>query len=208
MNMNLNADLAVLSACETANGRISPGEGVMGTSLAFLVAGTRSMLVSQWKVNSSSTSQLMMHFYQALESRQNEPSGKKARSLQEATLRLMKDDRYRHPFYWAGFVLIGSKCSLSTGVVDASFFLYTTTNDLLPEAHRRSPSLTVSIAAIVGIVFIAVAVQLIGRLVDDTKVELWQSAESDVMGNKKPANRSWSGQSLGIISEIVGHFQR
>ena len=108
MNMKLNADLAVLSACETANGRISPGEGVMGTSWAFFVAGTRSMLVSQWKVNSASTSQLMVNFYQALESKQTVPSGRKASSLQEATLRLMKDDRYRHPFYWAGFVLVGS----------------------------------------------------------------------------------------------------
>jgi CHAT domain-containing protein/Tfp pilus assembly protein PilF len=108
MNMNLDADLAVLSACETANGRIAPGEGVMGTSWAFFVAGTRSMLVSQWKVNSASTSQLMTNFYQALESKQNPEDGKKGRSLQEATLRLMQDDRYRHPFYWAGFVLIGS----------------------------------------------------------------------------------------------------
>ncbi len=107
MNMKLHADLAVLSACETANGRISPGEGVMGTSWAFFVAGTRSMLVSQWKVNSASTSHLMVNFYQALESKQGDQSGKKARSLQEATLRLMKDDRYRHPFYWAGFVLVG-----------------------------------------------------------------------------------------------------
>jgi len=45
----------------------------------------------------------------------------------------------------------------------SGFFLYTATSDLLPEAHRRSPSLTVSMAAIAGIVFIAVAVQLIGR---------------------------------------------
>jgi CHAT domain-containing protein len=108
MNMKLDADLAVLSACETANGRISPGEGVMGTSWAFFVAGTRAMLVSQWKINSASTSQLMVNFYQALESKQKVQGGKKARSLREATLRLMKDDRYRHPFYWAGFVLIGS----------------------------------------------------------------------------------------------------
>ncbi|CAN5660726.1 hypothetical protein BH18ACI4_BH18ACI4_27980 [soil metagenome] len=108
MNMKLNADLAVLSACETANGRISPGEGVMGTSWAFFVAGTRSMLVSQWKVNSASTSELMVNFYQAQELREKAQSGKKARSLQDATLRLMKDDRYQHPFYWAGFVLVGS----------------------------------------------------------------------------------------------------
>ena len=75
MNMKLDADLAVLSACETANGRISPGEGVMGTSWAFFVAGTRSMLVSQWKVNSASTSQLMVNFYHALQSRENAQRG-------------------------------------------------------------------------------------------------------------------------------------
>jgi len=108
MDMKLNADLVVLSACETANGKISPGEGVMGTSWAFFVAGARSMLVSQWRVNSASTSQSMMSFYQALETKKNDQSGKKAKALQEATLRLMNDDRYRHPFYWAGFILIGS----------------------------------------------------------------------------------------------------
>lgn len=108
MNMNLKADLAVLSACETANGRLAPGEGVMGMSWAFFVAGTRSMVVSQWKVNSASTSQLMMNFYQPMESKQTILVPNKARSLQEATLRLMKNDRYRHPFYWGGFVLVGS----------------------------------------------------------------------------------------------------
>ncbi len=108
MNMNLHADLAVLSACETANGRISPGEGVVGMSWAFFVAGTRSMLVSQWKVNSASTSHLMMNLYQGLKPRQRKEEGQKARVLREASLRLMKDQRYRHPFYWAGFVLVGS----------------------------------------------------------------------------------------------------
>jgi CHAT domain-containing protein len=107
MSMKLDADLAVLSACETANGKIAPGEGVMGMSWAFFVAGTRSMLVSQWKVNSASTSQLMLNFYQALESNQAPSNGKKPRALQKATLQLMRDERYRHPFYWAGFVLVG-----------------------------------------------------------------------------------------------------
>jgi CHAT domain-containing protein len=100
MNMNLQADLAVLSACETANGSINPGEGVVGMSWAFFVAGTRSMLVSQWKVNSQSTSQLMMNFYQP-------KANNKAIALQQSALRLMKNLQYRHPFYWAGFVLIG-----------------------------------------------------------------------------------------------------
>lgn len=108
MNMNLQADLAVLSACETANGRVSPGEGVVGMSWAFFVAGTRSMLVSQWKVNSSSTSQLMLNFYQSLEANQSHfAKANKAEALRHATLKSMKNQRYRHPFYWAPFVLVG-----------------------------------------------------------------------------------------------------
>ena len=105
MNMNLNADLAVLSACETANGRISPGEGVIGMSWAFFVTGTRSMLVSQWKVNSASTSELMINFYKDLNSKGT--NGIKARALRNSTLTIVKESRYRHPFYWAGFVMIG-----------------------------------------------------------------------------------------------------
>jgi CHAT domain-containing protein/tetratricopeptide (TPR) repeat protein len=106
MNMRLNTDLAVLSACETGNGRISPGEGVIGMSWAFFVAGTRSMVVSQWRVNSASTSQLMKNFYEALARRRD--SGNKAEALRVASIRLLKDPRYRHPFYWAGFVLVGT----------------------------------------------------------------------------------------------------
>ncbi|HYX30338.1 MAG TPA: CHAT domain-containing protein [Pyrinomonadaceae bacterium] len=107
MDMKLDADLAVLSACDTANGRIAPGEGVMGMSWAFFVAGTRSMLVSQWKVNSSSTSQLMVNFYQQSDILRHKSGSTNARALRAAALQLMKDDRYSHPFFWAGFVLIG-----------------------------------------------------------------------------------------------------
>jgi CHAT domain-containing protein len=108
INMRLNADLAVLSACETGNGRISPGEGVIGMSWAFFVAGARSVVVSQWRVNSASTAQLMKNFYQAL-ARQTEPNSRNtADALREASLHVLKDRRYRHPFYWAGFVLVSS----------------------------------------------------------------------------------------------------
>lgn len=106
MDINLNADLAVLSACETANGKVAPGEGVMGMSWAFFVAGTRSMLVSQWKVNSESTSELMVTFYNKLLLNRG-TLDRKASALRAASLDMMKDQRYRHPFYWAGFVLVG-----------------------------------------------------------------------------------------------------
>jgi CHAT domain-containing protein len=108
IDLNLDADLAVLSACETGNGRISPGEGVIGMSWAFLVAGTRSVVVSQWRVNSASTSRLMKSFYQGLASQNDANSQNKSQALREASLRLLKDRRYHHPFYWAGFVLVSS----------------------------------------------------------------------------------------------------
>lgn len=108
MDMNLHSDLAVLSACETANGRISPGEGVIGMSWAFFVAGTRSMLASQWKVNSASTSQLMTSFYKSLEGNQRPPHRNKPEALRDAAQQSIRDERYRHPFHWAGFGLVGS----------------------------------------------------------------------------------------------------
>ncbi len=108
IDMRLDADLAVLSACETGNGRISPGEGVVGMSWAFFVAGARSVVVSQWRVNSASTSQLMKNFYQALGRQHNPNSRDKSEALREASLSLLKDRRYHHPFYWAGFVLLSS----------------------------------------------------------------------------------------------------
>lgn len=108
IEMHLDADLAVLSACETGNGRISPGEGVVGMSWAFFVAGARSVVVSQWRVNSASTSQLMKNFYEALRTENDQSSRNKSQALREASLRLLKNRRYGHPFYWAGFVLVSS----------------------------------------------------------------------------------------------------
>lgn len=108
IDLNLHADLAVLSACETANGKIAPGEGVIGMSWAFFVSGTRSMLVSQWRINSASTSELMMNFYKDLNSN-NGAENRKAWALRDASVLMIKDQRYRHPFFWASFVMIGSE---------------------------------------------------------------------------------------------------
>src|SRR5581483_12015465 len=108
MNMKLPADLAVLSACETANGKIAPGEGVIGLSWAFFVAGTRATLVSQWKINSDSTSELMTNFYKSLESDRSAENGRNSRALRSAQLTMINSRRYNHPFYWAGFVLVGN----------------------------------------------------------------------------------------------------
>jgi CHAT domain-containing protein/Tfp pilus assembly protein PilF len=102
MQMKLHARLAVLSACETARGKVSEGEGVIGLSWALLAAGCSSEIVSQWKVDSASNTELMMEFH-----RRYRNSEDAANALRGASLALAKNPRYRHPFYWAPFVAIG-----------------------------------------------------------------------------------------------------
>jgi CHAT domain-containing protein/Tfp pilus assembly protein PilF len=108
MKLDLKADLAVLSACETARGRVGAGEGMIGLTWALFVAGVPTTVVSQWKVRSDSTAELMVEFHRRL----NAPGGaraSKAESLRQAALKLLgdKNAQFRHPFYWAGFVVIG-----------------------------------------------------------------------------------------------------
>jgi CHAT domain-containing protein len=103
LELDLNAELAVLSACNTGRGERKAGEGVVGLSWALLVAGCPSVVVSQWGVDDASTATLMIDFYRNLtQGRQ------KADALRQAALRLERRQRTRHPYYWASFVLIGS----------------------------------------------------------------------------------------------------
>jgi CHAT domain-containing protein len=104
MQLNLHADLVVLSACQTARGRIGAGEGVIGMSWAFFVAGAPTLVVSQWKVDSASTARLMINFHRHLKVGSEDT---KAQALRKAALELLNDKAYLHPFYWAGFVMIG-----------------------------------------------------------------------------------------------------
>jgi CHAT domain-containing protein len=109
MKLDLNADLAVLSACETARGRVGAGEGMIGLSWALFVAGCPTSVLSQWKVDSASTTELMVEFHCQLKSQMATGSSRisAARALREAALKLQRTNRYRHPFYWAGFVVTG-----------------------------------------------------------------------------------------------------
>ncbi len=102
MNLDLDADLVVLSACETARGRVGAGEGMIGFTWALFVAGSPSTVVSQWKVDAASTATLMLEFHRSLRA-----NNTKARALRQAALKVLRDKRYQHPFYWAPFVLIG-----------------------------------------------------------------------------------------------------
>jgi CHAT domain-containing protein/uncharacterized protein HemY len=109
VNMDLHAELAVLSACETARGRVGAGEGVIGMSWALFVAGVPTTVASQWKVDSASTTTLMIAFHRRLTRYGWNTKAKetKAESLRQAALELLHSPRYRHPFYWAGFVMVG-----------------------------------------------------------------------------------------------------
>ena len=107
--LNLKADLAVLSACETARGRAAAGEGMIGLSWAMFVAGVPSIVVSQWKVESAGTRDLMVSFHRGLVAppQAGKVKPKKSEALRQAALKLLKNPETGHPFYWAGFVLVG-----------------------------------------------------------------------------------------------------
>ncbi len=105
--MNLSAaDLVVLSACETGLGEVAKGEGVMSLARGFAYAGAGSLVASLWKVNERSTATLFAHFYQYL------AEGKtKSEALRLAKLSLLENaatDARQSPYYWAGFVFMGS----------------------------------------------------------------------------------------------------
>ncbi len=103
MELPLGADLAILSACESAGGDVTPGEGIIGMSWALMVAGCRNTVVSQWKVESRSTAALMIAFH-----RHAARGGDYAYALQRAQRELMKQDEFSHPYYWSAFVLVAT----------------------------------------------------------------------------------------------------
>lgn len=104
INLDLKIDTTVLSACETARGQIEPGEGIIGLTWTFFVAGSSAIVVSQWKVNSGSTTDLMHEFHRNM----LKPGIPKAQALRMAGLKVRRSALYEHPFYWAPFILVGS----------------------------------------------------------------------------------------------------
>ena len=101
MNLDLRANLVVLSGCETGRGAAGNGEGLIGMSWALLVAGSPTTVASQWRVDAASTTEMMLAFHGNLRRMG------KARALQQAALSILDKPAYRHPFYWSGFAMIG-----------------------------------------------------------------------------------------------------
>ena len=103
-NLELSADLVVLSACRTGLGKEMRGEGMVGLTRAFMYAGAPRVVASLWKVDDLATADLMKRFYEGmLGARHLAP----AAALREAQLSIRAQRRWEHPYYWAGFVLQG-----------------------------------------------------------------------------------------------------
>ncbi len=102
-NMRLNADLVVLSACQTALGKEIKGEGLVGLTRAFMYAGAPRVVASLWQVSDLATAELMKRFYAGMFKR----GLTAAAALRAAQLEMSADPRWAPPYFWAGFVLQG-----------------------------------------------------------------------------------------------------
>nr|MBC8360259.1 CHAT domain-containing protein [Candidatus Desulfatibia profunda] len=123
LELKLNADAVVLSACKTALGKEIAGEGVVGLSRAFMLAGSKSVIVSLWSVESNSTAVLMKSFYSHLKPGRSKEEALRLAKQELKNQSLISDDLSRgvkivgrdkktqtstaHPFFWAPFILIG-----------------------------------------------------------------------------------------------------
>jgi tetratricopeptide (TPR) repeat protein len=101
--LNLSADLVVLSACRAGLGTELSGEGLIGLTRAFQSAGARSVLASLWKADDAATAELMKLFYEGVFNRQLSFSA----AMRAAKEEIRRQPRWRAPYYWAGFVLHG-----------------------------------------------------------------------------------------------------
>lgn len=111
-NLDLQAQLAVLSACETGIGKYEKGEGVYSLARSFMYAGVPSVVMSLWKVSDYSTSQVMPYLYENLADGQS-----KEVALRSAKIRFLESAKleHRHPFYWSAFVLLGDNRAIEQG---------------------------------------------------------------------------------------------
>jgi CHAT domain-containing protein len=102
-NLNLPAELVVLSACQTGIGKQVRGEGLIALTRGFMYAGAKSVLASLWKVDDAATSELMAEFYKQMFTNKLKP----AAALRAAQVKMSHQKRWQSPYYWAGFFLQG-----------------------------------------------------------------------------------------------------
>jgi CHAT domain-containing protein len=104
VQLHLNADLVVLSACDTAIGPEEGEEGIAALSRAFLLAGAKAVVSTLWSINDDYSLAVMTHFYRHLAAR--EPTAEALTKAKRDTLR--EFDRAAAPYYWAGFIFEGA----------------------------------------------------------------------------------------------------
>lgn len=103
LRMNLPDSLVVLSSCDTSNGQVLSGEGLLSLSWAFLAAGGQSVVAAQWAVEEKATADLMLNFHRFLKASAPESAG----ALRAAQLAALKRPApFNHPFYWSAFVAV------------------------------------------------------------------------------------------------------
>ncbi|HEY6401243.1 MAG TPA: CHAT domain-containing protein, partial [Blastocatellia bacterium] len=102
-NLEMPADLVVLSACQTALGKEIKGEGLVGLTRGFMYAGAERVVASLWQVDDEATSQLMGYFYHGMLKEGLRP----AAALRAAQIEMSRNSRWSAPYYWAGFVIQG-----------------------------------------------------------------------------------------------------
>jgi CHAT domain-containing protein/tetratricopeptide (TPR) repeat protein len=102
-NLNLPAELVVLSACETALGKGIEGEGMVGLTRGFMYAGASRVMASLWKIDDRATADQMRYFYRAMIGQGLRP----AAALRAAQLKMRKDPRWSSPYFWAAFQIQG-----------------------------------------------------------------------------------------------------
>lgn len=101
-NLNLNADLVVLSSCESGMGKLVKGEGLMALTRGFIYSGADNLIVSLWKVSDKHTSKLMIEFYKYILN-----GNCHSEALRKAKLHMLQNPSTAFPKSWASFVLIG-----------------------------------------------------------------------------------------------------
>jgi len=106
LRTRIPADLAVLSACETAKGKIVRGEGIVGLTRAFMFAGSPRVICSLWKVDDEATRALMIRFYELWNPSEGKGLGA-AEALAKAQAHIRAQEKWKHPYYWAAWVLWG-----------------------------------------------------------------------------------------------------
>ncbi len=111
-NLKLNAQMVVLSACSSGSGKIQQGEGPISLSRAFSFAGCPSVVMTLWKVPDQVTTRIMENFYEGLV--KGLPKDEALRAAQMKFVEENTDPLYKHPYYWAGFVVMGDTAPLQT----------------------------------------------------------------------------------------------